>query len=292
MQYSAFFNVQDARHDFGSVTFHTAGESAYEISIPALSSSTVVGGHLTTVFGHHYMPYFPDENGDEHIFNAGWGISRYAFEDVITQHMQTAGWPDASQLFCGFDGTHYTFGYIGHSFTQVAFSNIQTRRLFGFAEDFVGSASPVTGTLVPNFILQPVLTSITMKEGDGYPYEPEGIATAAMNMGGMQFGLTRPLTPRYRNWVQQAEPRAHVLRDNAVSAAPFTHQLLFESCRSVLPFVVLDGFDDGFNYLFKLRPSGCMWDLTSCKRNGGETDHALFDVHYRVQQLAAFTGAV
>jgi len=289
MQYAAFFNVMDARHVLGSVTFSRSGSTDFTIDITSLRYVTLDGSRDVSVFNHYLMNTFVGEDG-EAVPYAGRNLAAAGLGEAMTARMRDdASWPDVSQLYCEFNGSTYSFSYFSDAFTAIRFSNIHTRRLFGFADDFTGSAEVVTGTRLPNFIIEPVLSSITMEDTKGYVYEPTKISAAAMSAGGVQFGLTRSATPLYRDFVQQSETREKTLRDDAVPTHPFTHQLLFESCRSVLPFAVLDGFDDGFNYLFKLRPDGCLWDLTNCKRAGGEIDHALFDVGYRVQQLATFS---
>lgn len=295
MQYAPYFNVQDARHNLGTVTFSHASLPDFSVDITAMSYVTLEGSTSVTIFNHHELAFVVDEDGESDP-NISRLLPATGFSNVVTGHMYTAanaaGWPDASpNLDCAFDGSLYTFHYYGDAFSAIRFSNIHTMRLFGFADDFAGSAETVEGTRLPNFLINPELSAITMRETEGYIYEPTGISTSAISAGGVQFGLTRSAVPRYRDFVQQAEPRAKVLREHAVSTHPFTHQLLFESCRSVIPFAVINGFDDGLRYLFKLRPQGCVWDLKACTRVGGEMDHAIFNVNYRVQQLGTFSGA-
>lgn len=294
MQYSAYFNVQDARHNLDAVTFGHATLPDFSVDITAMSYVTLEGSSSVTIFNHHQLAFLVDEDGESDP-NISRLLPAAGFGEAFTLLMRDAadamGWPDVSSLRCDFDGSLYAFHYFGDAFASISFGNIHTLRLFGFADDFAGSAEEVTGTRLPNFLINPELSAITMRDTEGYIYEPTGISTSAMSAGGVQFGLTRSAIPRYRDFVQQAEPRTKVLREHAVTSHPFTHQLLFESCRSVIPFAVINGFDDGFRYLFKLRPQGCMWDLNACTRVGGEIDHAIFNVNYRVQQLGTFLGA-
>jgi hypothetical protein len=56
----------------------------------------------------------------------------------------------------------------------------------------------------------------------------------------------------------------------------------------VHPFVVIDGFGDGKDYVFRLRPDTCMFSTNVIRRSAGDMDDALFDVAYGTQLLGVF----
>lgn len=292
MRYSASFDLRDSRHGFGTLTFSASGEVDFEIDLSSLIATSLDGGTIgVSVFNHYGMNTFVAEDGSSSEA-AGFGLSGTPFAGVITDAMQSAAtWPSPSGLVCTFNDTFYTFNYFGSAFTQIAFSNGPTKRLFGFAGTVTDTLESITGTLLPNFLIDPVLSAVTMESADGYIYEPKGVSSAVASAAGMQYGLPRTKAPLFRNWVQQSEPRAKVIRGAATAAHPCTHQLLVESCRSVLPFAVIDGFGgdgEAQSYLFRLRPEGAMWSEQTCSRAGGEMDDAHFDVRYRAQQLGSF----
>ena len=287
MLYAAAFDLRDGRQGFGTVTFSSSGATDFELDL----TEDVVGDGLsgaTRVFNHYGFEQVIGEDFNA-ITTATFGLSGVPFGVAMTEAMRDAagdaGWSDFTELLCAFDGTTYAFSYGGHAFSAIAFSNGATRRLFGFAANFSGSSSTVTGTTLPSFIIQPVLDGVTFERTDGYIYEPTGISSAAPSASGMQYGLFRARTPLFRNWVQQAEPREKVLHGQATSAHPGTHQQLFEACRSVYPFIVIDGFGDDYSYLFRLRPEGSIWSEDTCKRMRGDLDDALFTIRYRAQQI-------
>lgn len=296
MLYSAAFDLRDGRQGFGTVTLTKSGESDLVLDL----TEDVIGSGFSgasQVFNHYG---FNDVIGEDlQPLEATYGLSNAVFCVAMTNALQAAAvdasWPDPLDLYCAFDGVRYTFGYSeGNTFNGLVFSNTQTQRLFGFTGNFSGTSSSEEGTALPNYLIQPALTAVTMSGDDGYIYEPRGISSAKVSASGTQYGLPRALAPVYRNWIQQAEPRAKTIRGVEDASHPGTHQLLFESCRSVYPFIVIDGFGDDYTYLFRLRPQGSVWSQEACSRMGGDMDDALFNVRYQAQQLGSIvpiTGA-
>ena len=207
----------------------------------------------------------------------------------------SASWPSPSNLSCSFSTTtlRYSFTYAGSAFTGISFNSEATAALFGFTGAFVGSASIVTAQLPPMYCIATELDGVsTPAVGDGIDYMPQGISVGSIATMGQRFGITRGCVPTYRDWVQQSEPRAKVLRMAAWAAWSdtgwFSHQELFEHCRSVHPFVVVQGFGDGYDYLFRLRADSCIWSSAAVRRAASEMDDAHFDVFYRTQTLGVF----
>lgn len=290
MLYAASFDLRDGRHGFGSVTFRCAS-AEFTVALTSLVT-TLANGQASSVYNHVGTNQFAGEDGVI-LSEASYGFCTFSFADVFVEAMQTAAgataWPDPSRLQVVGNGDPYRFTYSDRLFTAIEFSNSAAMRLFGFTANFSGSAESVTGTGTPNFIISPILSAVTTEETNGYIYEPSKISAAATSAAGMQYGLARTQPPLFRNWMQQSETRAKTLRGQAIATHPCTHQLLVESCRSVYPFVVVDGFGDGFDYLFRLRPEGAMWTTNVCARAGGDMDDALFDIQYHAQQIASVT---
>jgi hypothetical protein len=292
MLYSACFDVRDGRNGFGVLTLKTLGKPDIAIDLSTLYALRNDFVTTTTVFNHVGMNIVTLEDGSDGSA-AIWDVGINALEVALTNAMQVAatsyGWADTAGLAAIYSASTHNYGFVypGHAFTAIQFSNGATRKLFGFAADFSGLSDAEGGTVPSNFIIEPVLTAVTTENVDGYIYEPKGISAAAPSPSGMQYGLARGRAPIFRDWTQQSEPRAKTLRGAATAAHPCTHQQLFESCRSVYPFIVIDGFGDGFDYAFRLRPEGAMWTTEACVRAGGDMDDALFDIHYRAFQLGS-----
>lgn len=290
MRYSAAFDLRDGRQGFGEVRLVKSGESDLVLSLATDVIGTGFSGN-SPVFNHYG---FSDVVGEDLLSlpQATYGLSGQAFCLAMTNALQAAatdeGWPDPTSVYCAFDGSRYSLGYSGgNTFNEIVFSTPETMRLFGFAGDFSGTSSSVEGTTLPNYLIEPSLSAVTMEGTDGYIYEPSGVSSAKVSSSGTQYGLPRTLAPIYRDWIQQAEPRAKTIRGVEDSSHPGTHQLLFEACRSVYPFIVVDGFGDDYTYLFRLRPEGSVWSRESCVRIRGDMNDAIFNVRYRAQQLGS-----
>lgn len=154
-----------------------------------------------------------------------------------------AGWSDPDDVDVIFNpGTRRVHVSYSGGITAITFSNDAVRRLFGFASDFSGSATTVTGTQLPMYIVEPTINGASSASVVG---ERDASCNLAYSANGRSFSIGRTVTPMYRNWVQQYETRAKSFRRfNAGAPAEFTYQDLFETCRTRLPFAVLDGFND------------------------------------------------
>lgn len=127
--------------------------------------------------------------------------------------------------------------------TAVTFSNDSMRRLFGFAANFSGSATTVTGGELPTYIIEPTIDGASSASP---VYEDEPLCNLAYSANGRSFSLGRTVCPMFRDWVQQYETPTKVFKRFALVDAPdqFTYQDLFTTCRTRLPFAVFDGFSD------------------------------------------------
>lgn len=297
--YLASFDVLDLRNGFGEITFRRSGSSSFVVELALADAPSALGSAPALVFNH----YSDSEWIDIVAVDASASIEirrslpAYSFSTVITSMMRTgaanASWPDFNTLTCTFSTTtfRYVFTYPGDAFDEIEFSNAATRNLFGFTGVNPTAGETVTADTTPMFAVQPELDAVsTPNAGDGIDYEPQQISASTIAAMGAQFGITRSCVPTYRDWTQQSEPREKVLRFAAqLSGGPkFSHQELFENCRCVLPFVVVDGFGDGQDYLMRLRPDTCLWSSATCKRAANDMDDAHFDVRYGAQVLGVF----
>jgi hypothetical protein len=292
--YMASFDFTDRRHGFGSVTFTRSGGATFTLDLRTDVSNGVNSDGDSIRVSNHYTSGLTDAVAEDSEGSTGLRHTAATqswsslFQLRMRQAAAGAGWASSSSLTCTFDMTNlrYTFGYSAN-FTAITFSTTATARLFGFASSFSGSASSVVGLLTPSFIIEPVLSAVTMEGQDGYNYEPTGISQQSVTDFGSVFGQTRACVPLFRDWVQQGETRTKAIRTSALQTS-FTHQDLFTTCRNVHPFVVIDGFGDGRDYVFRLRPDTCMFSNNVIRRAGGEMDDALFDIAYSAQLLGVF----
>lgn len=298
--YIASFDVADYRNDIrdAGITFSRSGSSDFAIDVNS-TQDTADGADVTSVFSHYGDNPWTDIVGVD--ADASTGIRRSVadspFSDLVTTLMRAAaaiaGWPNPSALSCTFSTTtlRYVFVYAGDAFDAIVFGNDANADLFGFTGVNPTSGETVTADTVPMFVVVPELSAVsTPGTSDGIDYEPQLISASAIATMGAQFGITRSCVPTYRDWTQQSEPREKTLRFAAqASGGPkFSHQELFESCRCVLPFVVVDGFGDGQDYLMRLRSDTCLWSSAACRRAANDMDDAHFDVRYGAQVLGVF----
>ena len=294
-QYLASFDITDARNNFGSIELVRFPLGNFSLNLKSDISNGLNSSGQTMRILNHYPTGIANAVGEDSEENAGLSFTAatQSFGALIQQRIRqgavAASWLNGNTLTCSYDTAtmRYTFGY-GGTLLHINFSNTATARLFGFSGSWSGSSSSITGDIVPSFAIQPSLSDVTTNDVEGVNYGADGISMQGVSEYGSVFGITRECAPIFRDWTQQSEPKAKTQRLAAASTHPFTHQELFERCRSVHPFVVVDGFGDGHDYVCKLRPDSSMWSTSACKRAGGEMDDALFDVSYNTQVLGVF----
>jgi hypothetical protein len=93
-------------------------------------------------------------------------------------------------------------------------------------------------------------------------YEPQSIANHLQTDAGEGFGISRSVSPVWRDWYQQFETKAKTYRVSADAGDtagdhPWTLQHLFEHCRGEYPFLVVEGFNESSSIeVFALRTEG------------------------------------
>lgn len=164
-----------------------------------------------------------------------------AVETMLRSLATTATWTNPNSINVLLNTTTWlcSFTY-SNSLTAITFGNTETRRLFGFSGNFSGSATSVTGTEVPKYIIVPTVNGASSTTP---VFEQESISSFAYSGAGRPYALSRSTNQRMRTWVQQYETKARTFRRSA-AAAPneFTFQHLFENCRARYPFGVYGGF--------------------------------------------------
>lgn len=292
--YSASFDIDDPKYGFSTIALSRSGSSTISVNIGNLTGTTGDASYVyNTVFNHYPTP-LSDALGPDAVENAGLANTQvaYSFAFLVQSYLRSAatvaGWPSPNNITVSFSTStlRYTIAHSG-ALTAITFGNGLTGSLFGMS-NFSGSSSSVVGANLPRHIIQPILDDVSTTN-DGVMYEPRGIAATARLSNGRQFSLTRPCVPIYRDWTQQFENKARTYRLNNVSHG-YSHQQLFEDCRSVHPFVLVDAFNDGFDSVYYLRSDGADFGKGVVQRAGGSEDDAQFHVAYRTQLVGIFEG--
>lgn len=278
--YAAAIDVADPRNGLGNVSLATAGKTTITVNVSTLTADPVVGSGTVTIFNHGYSALGEcigeDRDGSTWMQHS---FSPLTLAGKLLQGLQgaaiAAGWgSDGDDLGVGFDPTTLVYDIEYSANTTLTFANAATARLFGFGSLSYSGAAIHYSDITPWGIIRPVLTAVSSPTPN---FEPEGIAVQAVSSGSAVSGMARSIAPLYRDWVQQYETKEKTLRLSALSAHPFTHQELFETCRTIVPFVVVDGFGDGRYEVFFFRGEGSNW---KCERANDGND-AQFHVSYK-----------
>jgi hypothetical protein len=283
--YIASFDVTDVGNGFGTVSFATAGKTTAVVTLSTLTDATTLLTGTTSVFNHAQATGVGGVIGEaeEAGFSQGNGYGAAPFNLIFQQALRldasNKSWGTQGNLNITFSNTTLVYTLSYSATMTVTFSNANTARLFGFTALSLSGAASYVSTITPYFVIRPVLLGVC----DPSPnYEPEGIAVQATSNTGQFFGLARASAPLYRDWIQQYEPPEKAERPRALAAHPFTHQALFENCRTGLPFIVIDG---GFgttiggvtyNEAFALRAEGSMWKPERASPGNGAQLHVSY----------------
>jgi hypothetical protein len=285
--YLASFDLREPRNNLSTIQIATSGKSTISVNLftdvdsDVNSSETTV---KTTVFNH------ADRGlgftiGEDRAASTPMSLSyaNTSFAEVVQNHLHdaasTAGWGGSeSGLIISVDLTGHTYTIQYSATMTVTFGSAETAYIFGFDTLVLSSAASYTSTITPWGMIVPVLSAVSSPTTN---YEPDGISNQAISASGAVTGLSRSVAPIYRDWVQQYESKEKTLRISALSSHPFTHQELFEVCRTSLPFVVVDGFgetDENHNKeVFFFRTEGSMFKA----ERATESNDAQFHISYK-----------
>jgi hypothetical protein len=285
--YFASFDVANALDAFGTVTVSSPDGADVVVNMATLTSSTFTGGNTTSVYNHSNISLVGFTGEDLRLtghLSSSFAAATFGgrLASALNTAATAASWAHAGSFTVTLDATTllYTIVY-GTGMTQVAFSTASGRKLLGYAANFgpvsAGAAqTSVVATRTPNFVISPTLPAVSMSTPN---YEPTGIASQAASDSGEPFGISRTISPLYRDWTQQYETKAKTLRLAAAASHPFTFQELFERCRTVLPFIVVNGFGESYDEMFYFRADGASMSKSAIQRASDAND-AQFHVSF------------
>jgi hypothetical protein len=173
------------------------------------------------------------------------GLSDITFYEAVMLALRVAaadaGWPSPETLDVRFNAATRRVSFVYPTgLTAITFSALN--RMFGFTGNWSGSATTVTGTQLPYYVIEPTLDGASSAS---VVFERDPVSALAFSANGRCFSVSRTVAPLYRTWVQQFETRAKVFqRFNPGQPNEYTYQDLFEDCRTRLPFAVYQGFSD------------------------------------------------
>lgn len=291
LRYFASFDLKDPMFSFGTLRLVRLpmGSTQIAVDLTQLTSSSYSGARTgLSVFNHWPLGLGRAKSLDAAAGSAlARNYSGSSFAEILRSALRAeataASWPNPSTLDVAYNlaSDRYVFTY-PTGFVEIDFTATDGRRLLGYSANQNVISGPVSqAPLAPTHVIVPEVSDITPLDGGVNYYEPEDIVLSVVTEYGRSSGVRRQCVPYYRDWVQEYETRQKTLRRAAVAAHPYTHQQLFESCRSVLPFVVSDSYDLNKDEVFYLRPEASAWDERACRRAGGNLDDAQFHVTYR-----------
>lgn len=255
MIYGAGFDVS-ALSGLGTLTVATAGKPNVVITLGSVRASdyTLVSSALFFQHSTTNEVGWRAESADAATKLQNW--SRVSWAKALQTAIQTEatvqGWTTPSNFTIVMSATTAFFTY---AYTVANFSMTWTtdagRALCSIAASANQSgAQSYVGTVVPTYAILPTQQAASCPGvEDGLNYEPANIATHVQTDNGDGHGIARPVSPLYRDWIQQYETKAKTMRLAAAAAHPFTFEALFEQCRGHYPFVVDDGGFDRDNIL-------------------------------------------
>lgn len=256
MMYYASYDV--ALLALGNITLATSGKPNVVVNISAVTSTDAhsVASSLFLSHVHHGV------TGEDPAASTRFAhYAQLAFSDALQAAIQTEataqGWTSVGSIDVSVANATgiWTFTY-GSAFT-LAWSTAAGAHFMSFASaSTTSSATSHAGTITPTYAVSPTLDGVSDPSVD---YEPSAIAERVVADSGDGFGISRSVSPLYRDWLQQYETKAKTLRRSADSTHPWTLQDLFEHCRTAYPFVVEGGFGSSAIEVFSLRSEGASW---------------------------------
>lgn len=278
-----FLGFDNSLLSLGTITLATAGETDVVVNMSSGVSGTDQNSASSTLFWH-----YEHSNGsskvrgvdpDQTTHVAEYSSTSYtaALQAALRAEATTQTWASPNDI----DVTiNTTTGIITIAFTAtitVTFSAAAGRNLLGFSSSPQSGASSYVGDQTPKYIIDPTVDGASDCTPD---YEPPGVASASVANDGQVYGISRTVSPIYRDWVQQYETKAKTLRVAAASTHPTTLQALFEHCRCDYAFVVADGgFNNSNDECFMLRDDGAHFDSASARATPGNDSQ--FNIPFR-----------
>lgn len=287
VKYSAAFDLTELRDGT------TDGTSSFAMQFTASVGSDfeITSADFTLAMALHGYALGAAENHEGNtVFAATYPAGDFAslLASIITSKMAAATpTPWTGSISVTFDTAtgRYTIARETGTFTfTIAWSSARSgRALLGFSAN-QSTAATHTGTLTPLYWIDATLDGRSMdQEGD---YEPGGIADLAISDDATTYaGVTRTTSPKYRTWFQHFELKAKVFKAAVTASDPWAFEHLFETCRTVYPFVCDDGVE---SMACVFLPEGS--SFRGKQRPGGPGDDVHFHVPFMVWHAAIITG--
>lgn len=242
----------------GTLTLTTAGKSDAVVTLGNASSATGNNGTILTHACAMSSFVSQGQRGAARFSEMSDQSLATALQVLCQAALTSSSWTSPGGFTVTWSKTtgKFTFAYTTANFT-MAWSLADGRKFCGFSASQSGAAT-YTSDRVPTYVIAPTLDKAS---NDTTNYEPTGIASRATADDGTGFGIARYESPLRRDWVQEFETKEKSIRLSAASTHPWTFQDLFEHCRTVFPFIVVDGFnDDSYYECFTLREDGCVFN--------------------------------
>lgn len=239
----------------GTLTLSTSGKPDASVALGSISSAT---GNNGTIITHACgMSTFVSQGqraGSKFQEMSDQSIAT-ALQALCVGAISIQGWTAGITVTWSKTTGKFTFAYSPANF-GMAWSLAAGRKFCGFSGSQSGD-DEYTSDQVPDYVIVPTLD----KTSDDTPNEEvEGVASLGMSDDGNGFGIARYEGIVKRRWVQQFESKEKTLRLHAASSHTETFQRFREHCRTVFPFVVVDGFnDDSYYECFRFTEAGATW---------------------------------
>ncbi len=281
MMYGPCWDLTDPAYNFGTIQFVSDTPLTYTTFTITLSTLATglegVVNHLMGVGGentlsHSYGPAYNPASLTEYNDLTLGELLTAAAKTAATSH----SWPSIGLMAVelGSDGI-YTFSH--PKLASIEFSEDAGAHLFGFSEADEFTGTSIDGEAVPDYLIVPTLPFVSLASPE---YEPAPMAVEGFSDLGTHYTMAVAELPLHRDWVQQYESAANTIFPTE-AFCPF-HRM-FQVVRTVLPFVVYDGFsdvdqvDDPTYEVFYFRPEGS--NFGSCVRaseGNGDQFHISF----------------
>ena len=253
----------------------SGGASSAAVTLSSVVGSSISGAS-STIYFHYDVPSYGMRIGAEDRL-AQNRFTTYAYTS-LAHELEAAingTWtPDIAITWSSTTGKYTMSCATSFSITFDATAIAEGMPyLFGFTGSKTTATSHTSDFVVKHAIV-PDLTASSVRGGqaDALNYEPRGIGNHVIADDGTGYGLTRVVSPLYRDWVQEFETRARTERiANGLTAAYtpesytpsigyWTFQDMFEYCRGIWPFMVISGFGETYHEVFSFRDDGLSWN--------------------------------
>lgn len=161
-----------------------------------------------------------------------------AFKDALETALDAAGGLNGNYTV-SFDASTLKYRIQSTVAFTIASANTVAQRILGMTGASQSSTTDVTFTNAAWYSIDSAAGAKT----DPHEYEPAGLAGDGAADDGTPAGWAQTTFPRHADWELAAEPLAKVWTREAASTQPWTWERFFEHCRTVNPFMTVEGID-------------------------------------------------